>query len=105
MEKNFGTYKTEIRVSGLTISGVWHIEAESGCVLVRKSDGKVITSATLGIEYRDRNGALLEHPYIEKPEDYEEISIEDYKRTHPEWDDTIVEMSDERQRENDIPDS
>lgn len=59
----------------LTVEGIWHIVADDDMHFVRKTDGKEFEEGYLGIEFRDKDGNLLEHPYIEKPEDYDEVPI------------------------------
>ena len=78
---------------GLKVTGIWNVCADDDKVLVRKSDGKVVIEASLGVEYRGVDGKILEQPYIEKPEDYDEISVEEYKAEHPEWVDPREEES------------
>ena len=57
--------------SGLIITVV---TAAEGKTLRRISDGEMIGGEIyLGLRYRDINGNILDKPYLEKPEDFEEI--------------------------------
>jgi hypothetical protein len=51
----------------------YKITADEGKIIVRVIDKKRCgTSIALGMAFRDKDGNVLDKPYLEKPEDYTE---------------------------------